>query len=124
MVLLNGGGFDGPQWSVRVSLADLDDLDHLKIGHHLRRIFNGYAAERERATALRLTHPRTPPADPPRARRAGRGGVGGGRLSCPVREPERGQAPTGTYQFRRPAVAYRPRTGRCEVRPSQGPPSG
>ncbi|MFE0178530.1 bifunctional aspartate transaminase/aspartate 4-decarboxylase [Streptomyces sp. NPDC059002] len=45
VVLLNGGGFDGPQWSVRVSLANLDDLDYLKIGHHLRGIFNDYAAE-------------------------------------------------------------------------------
>ncbi|GAA3395326.1 bifunctional aspartate transaminase/aspartate 4-decarboxylase [Streptomyces roseoviridis] len=45
VVLLNGGGFDGPQWSVRVSLANLDDLDYLKIGHHLRAIFNDYAEE-------------------------------------------------------------------------------
>ncbi|MCX5382285.1 bifunctional aspartate transaminase/aspartate 4-decarboxylase [Streptomyces sp. NBC_00083] len=45
VVLLNGGGFEGPQWSVRVSLANLDDLDYLKIGHHLRAIFNDYAEE-------------------------------------------------------------------------------
>ncbi|MFF3318069.1 bifunctional aspartate transaminase/aspartate 4-decarboxylase [Streptomyces sp. NPDC003035] len=45
VVLLNGGGFDGPQWSVRVSLANLDDLDYLKIGHHLREIFTDYAEE-------------------------------------------------------------------------------
>lgn len=45
VVLLNGGGFEGPEWSVRVSLANLDDLDYLKIGHHLREIFNDYAAE-------------------------------------------------------------------------------
>ncbi|MGW6487112.1 bifunctional aspartate transaminase/aspartate 4-decarboxylase [Streptomyces sp. NPDC055056] len=45
VVLLNGGGFDGPQWSVRVSLANLDDLDYLKIGHHLRVIFNDYTQE-------------------------------------------------------------------------------
>ncbi|GAA1355105.1 bifunctional aspartate transaminase/aspartate 4-decarboxylase [Streptomyces beijiangensis] len=45
VVLLNGGGFDGPQWSVRVSLANLDDLDYLKIGHHLREIFMDYAEE-------------------------------------------------------------------------------
>ncbi|NUT48102.1 MAG: bifunctional aspartate transaminase/aspartate 4-decarboxylase, partial [Saccharothrix sp.] len=31
VVLLNGGGFDGPEWSVRASLANLDDLDYLKI---------------------------------------------------------------------------------------------
>ncbi len=45
VVLLNGGGFDGPEWSVRVSLANLDDLDYLKIGHHLRAIFDEYAQE-------------------------------------------------------------------------------
>ncbi|CAM5374943.1 Bifunctional aspartate aminotransferase and L-aspartate beta-decarboxylase [Streptomyces alboniger] len=45
VVLLNGGGFDGPEWSVRVSLANLDDLDYLKIGHHLRRVFDDYAEE-------------------------------------------------------------------------------
>ncbi|MER5889710.1 bifunctional aspartate transaminase/aspartate 4-decarboxylase [Streptomyces sp. NPDC001941] len=45
VVLLNGGGFDGPEWSVRVSLANLDDLDYLKIGHHLRTVFDQYAEE-------------------------------------------------------------------------------
>jgi aspartate 4-decarboxylase len=45
VVLLNGGGFDGPEWSVRVSLANLDDLDYLKIGHHLQTIFQGYYQE-------------------------------------------------------------------------------
>ncbi|MFE9252405.1 bifunctional aspartate transaminase/aspartate 4-decarboxylase [Streptomyces sp. NPDC007088] len=45
VVLLNGGGFEGPEWSVRVSLANLDDLDYLRIGHHLRKIFDDYAAE-------------------------------------------------------------------------------
>ncbi|MEE4546976.1 bifunctional aspartate transaminase/aspartate 4-decarboxylase, partial [Streptomyces sp. V4-01] len=45
VVLLNGGGFDGPQWSVRVSLANLDDLDYLKIGHHLRAVFDAYHTE-------------------------------------------------------------------------------
>ncbi|MFE2935345.1 bifunctional aspartate transaminase/aspartate 4-decarboxylase [Streptomyces sp. NPDC059278] len=45
VVLLNGGGFEGPEWSVRVSLANLDDLDYLKIGHHLREIFDNYAKE-------------------------------------------------------------------------------
>ncbi|MFC1399900.1 MULTISPECIES: bifunctional aspartate transaminase/aspartate 4-decarboxylase [Streptacidiphilus] len=47
VVLLNGGGFDGPEWSVRVSLANLDDLDYLKIGHHLKEIFADYRAEWE-----------------------------------------------------------------------------
>jgi aspartate 4-decarboxylase len=45
VVLLNGGGFDGPEWSVRVSLANLDDLDYLKIGHHLQQILQDYYRE-------------------------------------------------------------------------------
>ncbi|WP_370369020.1 bifunctional aspartate transaminase/aspartate 4-decarboxylase [Catenulispora sp. GP43] len=45
VVLLNGGGFDGPGWSVRVSLANLDDLDYLKIGHHLHSIMGEYKDE-------------------------------------------------------------------------------
>jgi aspartate 4-decarboxylase len=49
VVLLNGGGFDGPEWSVRVSLANLDDLDYLKIGHHLRQIFLDYRSEWEQS---------------------------------------------------------------------------
>ncbi|MCX5533370.1 bifunctional aspartate transaminase/aspartate 4-decarboxylase [Streptomyces sp. NBC_00006] len=51
VVLLNGGGFEGPTWSVRVSLANLDNLDYLKIGHHLRGIFNDYAEEWRTAKA-------------------------------------------------------------------------
>ncbi|MGH4028442.1 bifunctional aspartate transaminase/aspartate 4-decarboxylase [Actinomycetota bacterium Odt1-20B] len=51
VVLLNGGGFEGPEWSVRVSLANLDDLDYLKIGHHLRAIFDDYAKEWEGSRA-------------------------------------------------------------------------
>jgi aspartate 4-decarboxylase len=45
VVLLNGGGFDDPEWSVRVSLANLDDLDYLKIGHHLHAIMGEYKDE-------------------------------------------------------------------------------
>ncbi|ASR35886.1 aspartate 4-decarboxylase [Prauserella marina] len=50
VVLLNGGGFDGPEWSVRVSLANLDDLDYLKIGHHLHAILGDYHSEWQRST--------------------------------------------------------------------------
>ncbi|MET8710551.1 hypothetical protein [Streptomyces californicus] len=45
VVLMNGGGFDGPEWSARVSLANLDDLDGLKIGHHMRTVFEQYVEE-------------------------------------------------------------------------------
>ena len=37
-VLLNGSGFDGPPWSVRVSLANLDDDAYDKIGQELAEI--------------------------------------------------------------------------------------
>ena len=32
LVLLNGGGFDGPEWSVRASLANLNENDYATIG--------------------------------------------------------------------------------------------
>lgn len=57
VVLLNGGGFDGPEWSVRVSLANLDDIDYLKIGHHLHTIFGEYLDE-WRASAGEAAVPR------------------------------------------------------------------
>jgi aspartate 4-decarboxylase len=45
IVLLPGGGFDGPKWSVRVSLANLADDCYTEIGFGLRRIFNEYVDE-------------------------------------------------------------------------------
>lgn len=43
LVLLNGGGFDGPQWSVRVSLANLNEEDYARIGQGIRRVLTEYA---------------------------------------------------------------------------------
>ena len=37
LVLLNGGGFDGPEWSVRASLANLDEKDYATIGQGIKR---------------------------------------------------------------------------------------
>jgi aspartate 4-decarboxylase len=45
IVLLPGAGFDGPAWSVRVSLANLDDDAYLTIGRQLVAIFDEYVAE-------------------------------------------------------------------------------
>ncbi len=45
LVVLNGGGFDGPEWSVRVSLANLNEEDYVRIGHSLRDILTSYAEE-------------------------------------------------------------------------------
>jgi aspartate 4-decarboxylase len=37
-VLLNGGGFAGPPWAARVSLANLDKDEYLSIGRDLREV--------------------------------------------------------------------------------------
>ena len=42
VVLLNGDGFDGPVWSVRASLANLDEDAYLKIGTAIRKILDEY----------------------------------------------------------------------------------
>jgi aspartate 4-decarboxylase len=42
IVLLNGGGFDAPDWSLRVSLANLDDEVYEEIGRGVRAIARGY----------------------------------------------------------------------------------
>lgn len=45
VVLLNGGGFDGPIWSVRASLANLDEADYLRIGSAVRKMLDDYYKE-------------------------------------------------------------------------------
>jgi aspartate 4-decarboxylase len=42
IVLLNGGGFEAPNWSLRVSLANLDDEAYEEIGRGVRSIARGY----------------------------------------------------------------------------------
>ena len=42
IVLLSGGGFSGPEWSIRISLANLNDDAYSKIGSILRKILNQY----------------------------------------------------------------------------------
>jgi aspartate 4-decarboxylase len=42
IVLLNGGGFDAPDWSVRVSFANLDDDVYKDIGRAVRAVARGY----------------------------------------------------------------------------------
>ena len=42
VVVLNGDGFDGPAWSIRVSLANLKEADYLKIGTAIRKILDEY----------------------------------------------------------------------------------
>ena len=45
IVLLSGGGFAGPEWSIRVSLANLYDEAYTEIGISLKRILDGYVSE-------------------------------------------------------------------------------
>ncbi|GEO25376.1 aminotransferase [Alicyclobacillus acidoterrestris] len=45
IVLLNGGGFHGPTWSIRVSLANLNDDSYTQIGHALHAALERYVEE-------------------------------------------------------------------------------
>jgi len=42
IVLLNGGGFEAPNWSLRVSLANLPDEVYEDIGRGVRAVARGY----------------------------------------------------------------------------------
>jgi aspartate 4-decarboxylase len=42
VVLLNGGGFSAPDWSLRVSLANLPDEAYEDIGRGVRTVARGY----------------------------------------------------------------------------------
>lgn len=44
-VVLNGDGFDGPRWSIRVSLANLNEDDYVRLGTNIRKILNQFADE-------------------------------------------------------------------------------
>ncbi len=44
IVLLNGGGFGGPEWSIRISLANLHDESYREIGETVHKTFEEYAA--------------------------------------------------------------------------------
>jgi len=50
VVLLNGGGFGGPEWSVRVSLANLDDAAYSTIGKTLSATMQEYVEAWEAST--------------------------------------------------------------------------
>jgi aspartate 4-decarboxylase len=51
IVLLNGGGFDAPNWSLRVSFANLPDDVYDDIGRGVRSIARGYRDAFEAASA-------------------------------------------------------------------------
>jgi len=50
IVLLNGSGFAAPDWSVRISFANLDDHVYDDIGRAIRTIARGYREAYEKAT--------------------------------------------------------------------------
>lgn len=45
VVALNGSGFDGPPWSIRLSIANLDDVQYATIGQAIRSVAEQYLAE-------------------------------------------------------------------------------
>jgi aspartate 4-decarboxylase len=52
IVLLNGGGFEAPNWSLRVSLANLPDEAYEEIGRGVRSIARGYREAYEASKTL------------------------------------------------------------------------
>jgi len=54
IVLLNGGGFEAPDWSARISFANLDDEVYEKIGRAVRAVARNYveAFQRETGTVV------------------------------------------------------------------------
>jgi aspartate 4-decarboxylase len=53
VILMHGGGFGGPDWSVRVSLANLPEETYPRIGQFLRNAAEGYVKEWE-ASKIRV----------------------------------------------------------------------
>ncbi|KUO74185.1 MAG: aspartate 4-decarboxylase [Desulfosporosinus sp. BRH_c37] len=51
IVLLNGSGFGGPKWSIRTSLANLNDEAYRQIGECVQKTFEEYAASWKLRTA-------------------------------------------------------------------------
>ena len=45
IVLMSGEGFLAPEWSIRVSLANLDDEAYSRIGQELKKVLDDYLAE-------------------------------------------------------------------------------
>ena len=58
IVLLNGGGFSAPDWSLRVSLANLPDEAYEDIGRGVRTVARGYRDAFEASKSAPKTAPR------------------------------------------------------------------
>ena len=55
IVLLNGSGFAAPDWSLRISLANLPDDVYDDIGRAVRAVARGYAEAYQIATGKQVT---------------------------------------------------------------------
>ena len=77
IVLLNGSGFAAPDWSVRISFANLDDHVYDDIGRALRAIARGYrqAYEASMGKSGQAAAPQKAAAAPPKAAAAQKGKV-------------------------------------------------
>jgi aspartate 4-decarboxylase len=66
IVLLNGGGFEAPDWSLRVSFANLDEHVYDDLGRAVRAVAQGYKkayeASKSQATAKPKSRPKSKPA--------------------------------------------------------------
>jgi aspartate 4-decarboxylase len=58
IVLLNGSGFAAPDWSVRISFANLEDHVYDDIGRAVRAIARGYRQAYEAATGKTAEPPK------------------------------------------------------------------
>ena len=88
IVLLNGGGFAAPDWSVRVSFANLADHVYDEIGRAVRAIARGYRLAYEAATGKSVV---------PAGARAARARAGAGARAKVNGKPRaRGRAGAGT----------------------------
>lgn len=52
IVLLSGGGFHGPEWSIRISLANLNDESYAKIGDVLHKVLEKYVSYWQNTTLI------------------------------------------------------------------------
>ena len=55
IVLLSGGGFQGPEWSIRISLANLNDEAYSEIGSYLHKILEDMVGSWREASKHKTT---------------------------------------------------------------------
>ena len=68
IVLLNGSGFAAPDWSVRISFANLEDHVYDDIGRAVRAIARGYGQAYEAATGKSVAESGKEQSGPPPAK--------------------------------------------------------